>query len=58
VAEALGETLRMREKEAAWRRCVGELDATLGVGTGSKAGGGAAVVVVAWSYPMPSVFTL
>jgi hypothetical protein len=44
VAEALGETFRMREKEAVWRRRVGELEAMLGVRTAAKEGGGAGVV--------------
>jgi hypothetical protein len=43
VAEALGETFRTREKEAAWRRRVGELEAILGVGMGAKEGAGAKV---------------
>jgi hypothetical protein len=43
VAEALGETFRTREKEAAWRRRVVELEAMLGVGTGAKEGGAAVV---------------
>lgn len=38
VAEALGETFRAREKEAAWRRRVAELEAMLGVvGAGGAA---------------------
>jgi hypothetical protein len=44
VAEALGETFRMRETEAAWGRRVGELEVMLGIGTGAKEGGAAAVV--------------
>jgi hypothetical protein len=46
VAEALGETFRMREKEAAWRRRVAELEAMFGVGTGTKQGGGGGAVVL------------
>jgi hypothetical protein len=44
VVEALGETFRMREKEAAWRRRVGELEAMLGVRTVAKEGGGGEAV--------------
>ena len=44
MAEALGETFRMRENEAAWRRRVGELEVMLGVRSGAKEGGGMAVV--------------
>lgn len=39
VAAALGETFRAREREAAWRRRVGELEAVLGVDGGGDGEG-------------------